>query len=250
MTDELLDTIRDTWDGAAESYDTDPGHGHMEEDEHRYWLRLVRELIPDHQPHRVLDVGTGPGVMAFILAEAGHTVTGLDIAPGMLEVARRHNAEKNANVRFELGAAAAPPFPAESFDVVFMRHVLWTIPNPEFAAKAWRNLIAPGGRIVIIDGIWPHGAIDSAAMFAGKVLARLTGKPAEDDHRYPDGVLEQLPMVRARSLAEPMRVLESAGFRDVAARFIQRGSSHQPHTLAERLQNRWRGYALTGVVAG
>lgn len=246
MTDEQAQgQIRDVWHNAATHYDTDPGHGHMEDDERRYWLRIIRQYVGEPAPRRVLDVGTGTGVMAFLLAEAGHEVTGLDIAPGMLDIARAHNTERGANVRFELGSAAAPPFPAESFDVVFSRHVLWTMLDPAHAAKAWYNLLAPGGRVVVLDGIWPHGPLDSASMFLGKQLARFTGNP-DDDHRYPEALYAKLPMTRARSLAEPTRIFEQAGFHEVRAEFIERGSSHHPRSLAERLQDRWKGYALVG----
>jgi hypothetical protein len=41
VTDDLLSTIRDTWDTAAPSYDKDPGHGLMSEDERQHWLRIT-----------------------------------------------------------------------------------------------------------------------------------------------------------------------------------------------------------------
>jgi ubiquinone/menaquinone biosynthesis C-methylase UbiE len=247
MPDEMRAQIRDIWDSASEHYDNDPGHGILSEDERRHWLSIIRRLIPGGEPRRVLDVGTGPGVMAFLLAELGHEVTGIDIAPGMLARARAHNEERGAGVRFEGGAADAPPFAEGSFDVVFSRHVVWALPDPAAAVEAWRRVLAPGGQVVVIDGLWPHGLVDRTAMFAGKVIGWLTRQKG-DDHTYPEELYEKLPMVHERSLAEIERVFTGAGLRDVHAEFIPRGESHRPTNLRERLMNRWRGYALSGRV--
>ncbi len=248
MTDDLLATIRDTWDSAAPSYDKDPGHGLMSEDERQHWLRIIRRLIPGDRPLRVLDVGTGTGVMAILLSEAGHNVNGIDIAPAMLKLARAHSEERGTDVRFELGEAAAPPFGTQSFDVVFSRHVLWTILDPVAAAKAWYHVLTPGGRVVVVDGIWPHRVVDHIAILAGRVLSKLTRHQSEDDHAYPADLYAKLPMVKARSLDTPREIFKQAGFRDIQTEFIERGSSHTPQDLRERLLNRWREYALTARV--
>jgi SAM-dependent methyltransferase len=108
-------------------------------------------------------------------------------------------------VRFELGEAAAPPFTAQSFDVVFSRHVLWTILDPAAAAKAWYHLLTPGGRVVVVDGIWPHRLVDHIAMLAGRVLSKLTRHQSQDDHAYPADLYKKLPMVKAGHSTRPVR---------------------------------------------
>ncbi|WP_157869322.1 class I SAM-dependent methyltransferase, partial [Streptomyces hirsutus] len=39
-------------------------------------------------------------------------------------------------------------------DVVLVRHVLWTLPDPGRALRHWRGLLRPGGRLVLVEGVW------------------------------------------------------------------------------------------------
>jgi SAM-dependent methyltransferase len=55
---------------------------------------------------------------------------------------------------FLVGDAAAPPVGEERFDVVLVRHVLWALPDPGRALRHWCGLLRPGGRLVLIEGVW------------------------------------------------------------------------------------------------
>lgn len=52
------------------------------------WLREIERLLPEKEHLRILDVGTGTGFFAVLLAQAGHQVEGIDLTPAMLEEAR------------------------------------------------------------------------------------------------------------------------------------------------------------------
>jgi ubiquinone/menaquinone biosynthesis C-methylase UbiE len=121
--------------------------------EYDAWVAAVGEALPD-APADVLDVGTGTGFLALIEASLGHTVTGIDLAEGMLDVARAKAKAVGSTMRLQVGDAVAPPFPDASFDVVSSRHVLWTLREPEVAFANWRRLLRPGGRVVAFDGLW------------------------------------------------------------------------------------------------
>jgi ubiquinone/menaquinone biosynthesis C-methylase UbiE len=117
----------------------------------KLWLGRLRNVLGD-TALKVLDVGTGPGVMAFFMAELGHHVTAIDLSPGMLDQAQANARWLGLDVTFRLGDAENLPFADGSFDAVVNRIVLWNLPSPERAIQEWTRVLRPGGRIVIIDG--------------------------------------------------------------------------------------------------
>ena len=126
-------------------------------------------------------MGAGTGFLALLLAELGHRVTGVDLAPGMLALARAKAARLPAGaVRpvFAPGDAVDPPLPAGSVDAVISRHLLWTLTEPQRAFANWRRLLRPGGRVVAIDGLW-HGGRQQAPEPEPAPSAPGTGQPGQ-----------------------------------------------------------------------
>jgi ubiquinone/menaquinone biosynthesis C-methylase UbiE len=118
------------------------------------WVEAVRAFLPP-EPCDILDVGTGTGFLAFIAASLGHRVTGIDLAEGMLAVARVEADRRGLHPRLLTGDAVAPDFPDASFDVVTNRHLLWTLLEPQTAFATWRRLLRRGGYVLAFDGLWP-----------------------------------------------------------------------------------------------
>ncbi|WP_179118504.1 methyltransferase domain-containing protein [Saccharothrix sp. ALI-22-I] len=146
------------WDDQAATFDEEPDHGLRDPDVRRAWADLLLPLLPP-TPASVVDLGCGTGSLTALLAEAGYEVYGLDLSARMVAAARA----KVAGVEFRQGDAARPPYPAESFDVVLARHVLWALPDPAAALDRWRALLKPGGRLVLVEGRWSTGAGLTAA---------------------------------------------------------------------------------------
>lgn len=146
------DRIAHFWGGVAAGYDAGPSGGISTEAEHRAWLGILGDLLPP-APGDVLDVGTGPGVMAFLAAELGHRAIGIDLAEGMLAVARGKPALPPPLItpRFARGDAGDPPFPPASLDVVLSRFVFWTLVDPAGALANWLRILRPGGRLIAFD---------------------------------------------------------------------------------------------------
>src|SRR5215203_4258817 len=67
---------------------------------------------------KVLDVACGTGNLALPAARAGATVTGVDIAPNLVEQARENAKAEGLDVQFDEGDAEALPYGDASFDVV------------------------------------------------------------------------------------------------------------------------------------
>jgi len=90
---------------------------------------------------RVLDVASGTGAIASAAAEAGATVTAIDMAPVMVEVARANGVDAHVMDAEELD------FPDESFDHVLCAFAIFFLPAPERAVREWRRVLRPGGRL-------------------------------------------------------------------------------------------------------
>jgi len=99
-------------------------------------------------------VGCGTGFLAMRMAELGHTAVGIDLSEEMLAKARRKIEGLGLQVTFHLGDAEAPPQDGSPYDVILERHVIWTLPQPREAVRAWQALLKPGGLLILIEGIF------------------------------------------------------------------------------------------------
>ncbi len=109
--------------------------------------RPIRDLV---------DLGTGTGRMLQLLAPRAARAVGLDASHAMLSVARA-NLEKAGLTRIELrqGDIYAPPFPRNAFDLIVIHQVLHYLDDPMRAIREAARLVAPGGRILVVD-FAPH----------------------------------------------------------------------------------------------
>lgn len=101
---------------------------------------------------RVLDLGCGQGDLTLALLARGAVVTGLDISPGMVGVARARVAlhGQGRDAQFVVGPIEATGLPSQSFDVIvgrwILHHVDLVAAGPELA-----RLLVPGGRMVFSE---------------------------------------------------------------------------------------------------
>ena len=99
---------------------------------------------------RVLDVGCGGGLLSESLARAGAQVTGIDLAPGMVEVARLHAAEGGLAIDYRVASAEelAQAGPGQ-FDVVTCMEMLEHVPDPAAMTATLARLLAPGAALFV-----------------------------------------------------------------------------------------------------
>ncbi len=99
---------------------------------------------------RVLDVGCGGGLLCEALFHAGAKVTGVDLADGMVEVARLHAAEQNLPIEYRVAdAESLIATHADQFDVVTCMEMLEHVPNPDRTVATLARLVRPGGSVFI-----------------------------------------------------------------------------------------------------
>ena len=98
---------------------------------------------------RVLDMACGTGVITRMAKEqvGSGSVTGLDLTPGMLEVAR--SIIPDMEITWQEGNAESLPFPDASFDVVFCGLSLQLIPNKVTALREMKRVLVPSGRVLL-----------------------------------------------------------------------------------------------------
>jgi ubiquinone/menaquinone biosynthesis C-methylase UbiE len=188
------------------------GKGTPVENYQRFFVPIIGAPVADDliataalQPgERVLDVACGTGVVTRLAAErvgAAGSVTGLDIHPGMLAVARSATPSQTS-IDWQEGNAESLPFPEGAFDVVLCQMGLQFVTGKLTALREMRRVLKTGGRAVIsVPGPKPP----LFAIMTG-ALARHFGPQAA---AFADRVFS---MHDVDELGELMR---SAGFRDV-----------------------------------
>ncbi len=161
----------------------------------------------DLQPGtKVLDVATGTGNLAIPAAHAGADVTGIDIAPNLIEQAQARAADERLEARFDVGDAEALPYDDESFDVVMTMFGAMFAPRPDVTAAELIRVCKPAGRIAMAN--WTPEAF-TGQMFktnakhvpppAGMPSPILWGTEAAVRERLNDGISD-LEMTRQKIL--------------------------------------------------
>jgi SAM-dependent methyltransferase len=111
---------------------------------------LVAELSPRAGEHW-LDVATGTGAVAIRAAREGAEVTGLDLAPRLVETARRLAAGEGLAIRFDVGDCEDLPYDGASFDVVASAVGVIFAPDHSAVARELARVCLPGGRLGLVS---------------------------------------------------------------------------------------------------
>ncbi|HYB99195.1 MAG TPA: class I SAM-dependent methyltransferase [Candidatus Limnocylindrales bacterium] len=167
----------------------------------RFFKRRLVTVAGIRAGHDVLDLGCGTGTLALMVKQACEqaNVTGLDLDPKILAIARRKVDAAGVAIELRQGSATAPPFERASFDRVLttlMLHHLTTAQKRE-ALSAARTLLRPGGELHIADWGRPHNALMRIAAISFRLL--------DGDETTAANLAGELPSL-----------VSAAGFRDVA----------------------------------
>jgi SAM-dependent methyltransferase len=193
---------------------------------------LVEQAAPS-EGDRVIDVGCGTGNAALLAAERGATVTGVDPAQRLLDLAAAEAAKRGLDATFVVGEAASIPLPDASGDIVMSVFGAIFAPDPKAAADEMVRVLDPGGRILLAAWI-PDGAISRAVRFTRQMVSEILEQPPAvppfewHERAALEGLFE--PHGFGVSLGEP-----SLSFSDASAEaFLERGERYHPLSISAR----------------
>jgi ubiquinone/menaquinone biosynthesis C-methylase UbiE len=115
----------------------------------------VIEALSPVPGERYLDIACGTGRVCELADAAGATVVGIDLAPGLIEVAKRRAEERGLSIEYHVGDAEQLDLADASFDVVSSTFGLMFAPTQEAAASELARVTKPGGRIALAN--WTPG---------------------------------------------------------------------------------------------
>jgi ubiquinone/menaquinone biosynthesis C-methylase UbiE len=198
---------REVWDEAAPTYDRKIAG--LE----RALLPGARQWIGKRAHGDVLEVAIGTGRSLPFYPEDVR-LTGVDLTPGMLELARRRGRKMSIDVELVLGDAERLPFDDGAFDTVVCELGLCSIPRPDAAIREMARVLKPGGTLLLLDHIgssWPpvwilQWLVERVTILtAGEYftrrqlpLVRAAGFEIVESERLKAGTIER---VRARKVA-------------------------------------------------
>lgn len=170
------------WDDSAPTYDKQIAFFE------KVWFGGGREWLGERARGRVLEVAIGTG-RSLPHYPADARVTGVELSPAMLAIARQRAADLGRDVELGEGDAEHLPFGEASFDTVVCALALCTIPDPAAAIGQMGRVLVPGGRLLLLDHVgstWPP------VRAAQWLLERLTIRAAGEHFTR-----RQLPLVTA-----------------------------------------------------
>lgn len=196
----------------------------------------------------VLDVGSGQGMDVARYALAGARVTGIDLTPRHVELARSHLAALGVAATIVQGDAEAMPFPDASFDRVSSNGVLHHTPDMPAALREIHRVLRPGGdaRIIVYNRNSFHYWLTQVlfrGVASGELLREcsMAGVLSTGVERSTIGAR---PLVRVYSPRGLARLLRDAGFRDVRTVVRHFHASDTPVTYALRRWSRLQDPAV------
>ncbi|MHC6180336.1 class I SAM-dependent methyltransferase [Clostridium sp. JNZ X4-2] len=145
--------IQDYWDNRADTY-SEMINEDMNSFKRKCWSEIISNKMGNRKDIRALDIGTGPGFFAIIMAQMGYEVTAVDGSCTMIKEARENAEVAGTNINFIKGDVENLNLSPERFDLIISRNVTWTLKNPVRTYENWFKLLRPEGKLIIFDANW------------------------------------------------------------------------------------------------
>lgn len=209
-------------------------------DDYAYWMHETLGYA-ETDGLDVLDVGCGQGIDVVRYALGGARVTGMDLTPRHVELAKLHTAAMGLDVTIIEGDAEAMPFPDESFDRVSSNGVLHHTPDMPTALREIHRVLRPGGQTCVI--VYNRSSLH---YWVNQVAYHGIGRGEIFRERSMAGVLSRnveysstgaRPLVRVYSPRQVRRLLTEAGFANVSTtiRHFHAEDAFVTHALARHI---------------
>ncbi|KVV13795.1 bifunctional demethylmenaquinone methyltransferase/2-methoxy-6-polyprenyl-1,4-benzoquinol methylase UbiE [Flavobacterium sp. TAB 87] len=183
------------------------------------WRKKVLKIVADKAPKTILDIATGTGDLAILMAETkAEKIIGLDISAGMLKVGEMKINAKDLSKRIEMVLADSEkiPFDDSTFDAITVAFGVRNFENLETGLSEILRVLKPGGVFVILETSVPTKApYKQGYTFYSKNILPLIGKLfSKDNSAY--GYLSE--SAAAFPFGEAFNnILRKIGFIDVVA---------------------------------
>jgi 2-polyprenyl-6-hydroxyphenyl methylase/3-demethylubiquinone-9 3-methyltransferase len=115
-------------------------------------VSYIRDTISKHgmfEGARILDIGCGGGILCEPLARMGAEMTGIDPAPGNIDIARAHAAPQNLAINYRADTAETLVAEGASFDAVLAMEVIEHVPHQAAFVATACTLVRPGGLLIM-----------------------------------------------------------------------------------------------------
>ena len=223
----LKNEIHDYWTNRARGY-SEYNQQEMADARRTMWrdklLSLLRNQFPEKEPKeiKILDVGTGPGFFAILLAEAGYQVTAVDYTEEMLKEAQSNAGGLAECIVWKTGDAQALDVESNSFDAVVTRNVTWNLPRPDFAYKEWLRVLKPEGVLYNFDADWYGHLYNEEKRSSYEKDRRQTEEQNVEDYysgtdiEKMEEIARQVPLSRLERPKWDIETMQKAGFLDVS----------------------------------
>lgn len=181
------------------------------------WRKKVLKIVSDKQPNTVLDIATGTGDLAILIANtSAEEIIGLDISAGMLEVGKKKIAEKKLDnkIQMVLGDSENIPYPDNYFDAITVAFGVRNFETLEKGLAEILRVLKPNGVFVILETSVPTKfPYKQGYAFHSKFILPLVGKLFSKDksaYKYLSDSANEFPFGEALN-----NILRKVGFIEV-----------------------------------
>ncbi|MDG0843832.1 class I SAM-dependent methyltransferase [Staphylococcus equorum] len=199
------------WAKRAESFSKNK-QAELESKHAQAWVEEIEAIIPLRDGLKVLDIGTGAGFLAILCAQQGAEVSGIDLAPEMVQSAKQNAQQLNQNIHFNVMDAEHLNYEDETFDVVIARNVTWLLPNTQAAYKEWLRVLKPNGYLINIDGDYGK---DSFTNYGDIPTDHAHNTLGDDMLKESEDIKQSIPINHHSRPQYDLNILKQLGFESI-----------------------------------